>query len=54
MKLKEDAPVVNVSSGQVAGLGVQNPNIPNQAEPGVTKKKTPLTFKMLRRKIKTT
>lgn len=51
MKLKEDVPTVNVSSGQVAGLGINNPNITNQAEPGIhKKKKTPILFKTFRRK----
>lgn len=44
-------PTVNVSSGQVAGTGIQNPNIPNQAEPGIKKKKTAKTFKLFRRGI---
>jgi hypothetical protein len=34
MKIKEDAPTVNVGSGQVAGLGVGP-----QGEPGVKKKR---------------
>lgn len=38
-KLKEDVPTVAVGNGQVAGIGVNNPTIPNQAEPGVKKKK---------------
>jgi hypothetical protein len=50
-KIKEDVPTVNVSSGQVAGTGIQNPNIPNQAEPGIKKKKTAKTFKLFRRGI---
>ena len=36
---QEDAPAMGVGGGQVAGLGVSNPNLPNQAEPGVNKKK---------------
>ena len=37
--MHEDAPAMGVGGGQVAGLGVANPNLPNQAEPGVNKKK---------------
>lgn len=37
--VNEDVPVNAVGGGQVAGLGVNNPAIPNQAEPGVNKKK---------------
>ena len=42
-------PANNVGGGEIAGLGINNPNNPNQAEPGVNKKKkkTPLTFKDL-------
>lgn len=35
MNIKEDVPTNAVSGGAVAGLGVSNPNVPNQAEPGV-------------------
>jgi hypothetical protein len=41
-KLKEDmgvAPTNAVGGGAVAGIGVANPNLPNQAEPGVKKRK---------------
>lgn len=38
MKLKEEVPVNSVAGGAVAGIGVPNPNLPNQAEPGVDKK----------------
>ena len=40
------------SSGLIAGLGIDNPKIPDQAEPGINKnkKKTPITFKMFKRK----
>ena len=30
---------MGVAGGAVAGIGIENPNIPNQAEPGVSKKK---------------
>ena len=53
MSLKEDvsmiggAPANNVGGGAIAGLGV-GPD----GEPGINKKKkTPITFKMLRRKL---
>lgn len=41
MKLEEDGavPTNAVGGGAVAGIGVPNPNLPNQAEPGVDKKK---------------
>lgn len=42
MKIKEDmsaAPTNSVAGGVVAGLGVPNPNLPNQAEPGIKRKK---------------
>jgi hypothetical protein len=43
-----------VGGGQIAGLGVNNPNIPNQAEPGVDlkkhRKRSPILFKDLRRR----
>ena len=32
---KED---MSAGAGQVAGIGIENPNIPNQAEPGINKK----------------
>ena len=41
-KLKEDmgaAPTNGVGGGAIAGIGIQNPNLPNQAEPGVKKRK---------------
>ncbi len=43
-RIKEDAPTVAVGTGNVAGLGVNNPSIPNQAEPGVKKKKRVASF----------
>ena len=39
MTIKEDAPTNSVGGGAVAGIGVPNPNLPNQAEPGVKKRK---------------
>jgi len=33
------APTNGVGGGVVAGIGIQNPNLPNQAEPGVKKRK---------------
>ena len=40
MTIKEDAvPTNSVGGGAVAGIGVPNPNLPNQAEPGINKKK---------------
>jgi hypothetical protein len=39
MTIKEDAPTNSVGGGNVAGIGVPNPNIPNQAEPGIKRKK---------------
>jgi len=44
--VKED---VTVGSGQIAGIGIENPDIPKQAEPGIKKKKV-LSFKMFTRK----
>lgn len=48
------AAVNAVGGGQIAGLGVNNPNIPNQAEPGVDmkrhRKNNPILFKTFRRK----
>lgn len=41
---QEDAPTVAVGNGAVAGLGVDNPTIPNQAEPGVKRKKKVASF----------
>ena len=38
-KLKEDAPSMSAGGGGVAGIGVPNPTLPNQAEPGVKKTK---------------
>ena len=38
-KLKEDAPVMSAGGGAVAGIGIANPTLPNQAEPGVKKVK---------------
>ena len=37
--MSEDAPTNSVGGGAVAGIGVPNPNLPNQAEPGVKRKK---------------
>lgn len=34
-KVNEDAPTNSVGGGAVAGLGVPNPSLPNQAEPGI-------------------
>jgi len=47
-------PTNSDAGGSVAGLGVTNPYLPNQAEPGVDKKKkkSPLTFKdMIKRRL---
>lgn len=52
MKINEDgvtviggSPTNNVGDGVIAGLGINNKNLPNQGEPGKRKKKSPLTFK---------
>jgi len=37
--MSEDAPTNGVGGGAVAGIGVPNPNLPNQAEPGIKRKK---------------
>ena len=37
--IKEDVPSNSAGAGAIAGLGVPNPNLPNQAEPGVKKRK---------------
>jgi len=37
--MSEDAPTNSVGGGAVAGIGVPNPNLPNQAEPGIKRKK---------------
>ena len=42
--IKEDAPAMAVGGAQVAGLGVPHPTLPNQAEPGVKKKKKVASF----------
>jgi hypothetical protein len=44
---------MGVAGGGVAGIGINNPNIPNQAEPGVSKaaqKKWRKKNKIVRRK----
>jgi len=44
---------MGVGGGAVAGIGINNPNIPNQAEPGVSKaaqKKWRKKNKIIRRK----
>lgn len=45
-KIKEEL----VGSGQIAGIGIENPNIPNQAEPGKKIKKKIIPFKMFTRR----
>jgi hypothetical protein len=37
--ITEDVPANSSGAGAIAGLGVPNPNLPNQAEPGVKKRK---------------
>ena len=39
-------PANSVGGGQIAGVGIANPSLPNQGEPGVMlkKKKTPVMF----------
>lgn len=54
MKLEEDGvmgvtPTNNVGGGAVAGIGVPNPNLPNQAEPGKKKKKIVPLMSFIRR-----
>jgi hypothetical protein len=57
--LKEDGvamvggtPANNVAGGAIAGLGVEHPTLPKQAEPGVGKKKRNLvSFKMFKRRL---
>ena len=46
---KED---MSAGAGHIAGIGIDNPNIPNQAEPGVNKKerKKIIPFKIFTRK----
>jgi len=39
MIVKEDVPGNSAGSGAVAGIGVPSPTLPNQAEPGVKKRK---------------
>ena len=47
-QLKEDGAITNcVAGGAVAGIGINNPSIPNQAEPGIKKKKKLLTLKQM-------
>lgn len=44
---------VTAGGGQIAGIGVANPSIPNQAEPGVDlrkKRKSPILFKNIERR----
>ena len=49
--IKEDAPAMSTAGGTIAGIGVNNPNLPNQAEPGVKKKKKVAGFiSFIRRK----
>ena len=45
---------VTSGGGQIAGLGVNNPNLPGQAEPGVDlrKKRNPILFKDIGRRKK--
>lgn len=40
-KIREDAPSSSVGGGMIAGVGIENPTVSNQAEPGVKKKKLP-------------
>jgi hypothetical protein len=53
--LEEDmsaAPTNSVGSGSIAGVGVPNAVLPNQAEPGIKlprKKKSPVLFKTTRK-----
>jgi hypothetical protein len=35
---KLQAEEMGVAGGAIAGIGINNPNIPNQAEPGIRKK----------------
>lgn len=42
--MKEEAPTTSAGNGQVAGLGVENPNLDNQALPGGRK---PLLLKKI-------
>lgn len=42
--MHEDAPAMSASGGGVAGIGVPSPTLPNQAEPGVKKKKNTASF----------
>ena len=54
MKLKEDGavPTNAVAGGAVAGIGVPNPTLPNQVEPGVNKKKKIIPLmSFIRRKL---
>jgi hypothetical protein len=39
-KIKEEVITNSVGSGAVAGIGVNSPTLPNQAEPGRKAKKT--------------
>lgn len=42
--LGEDVPTNSTAGGVIASIGVNNPNLPNQAEPGKKKKDTFSTF----------
>jgi hypothetical protein len=48
-KMFEEAPVVNIGSGNVAGAGVDAPGKPGSGEPGIKKKKS---VTLLRRNLK--
>ena len=51
--IKEDAPGMSAGGGAVAGIGIPspNPNLTNQAEPGIKKKKKVASFiSFMRRK----
>lgn len=49
--IKEDGVPVNVAgSGNIAGIGVNNPNLPNQAEPGKNNRKKKPLYSILKRK----
>lgn len=38
-QIQEEIPGNAVSSGAVAGIGIESPSLPNQAEPGMPRKK---------------
>lgn len=46
---KEEFAGNSVGSGVIAGVGIESPSLPNQAEPGIKKKKT---FEVIKRVLR--